>query len=48
MYKVFNKTYQPLRIREGRIPKRDFIMVDEITEQIKLLKKRGWVSTRKM
>jgi hypothetical protein len=48
MYKVFNKTYQPVRLVGRTILKRDFILVEEITNQITNLKKKGLLFIKKV
>lgn len=49
IYKVFNKTYQPILLIGGiRIAKRSFVMVERMTTQIKNLEERGLLAVRKM
>jgi len=48
MYKVFNKTYQPIRLVGKTILKRDFILVDEITSQMTNLKRKGLLFIKKV
>ena len=49
VYKVFNKTYQPIILIGGtRIPQRSFVMVTQITPQIRNLEEKGFLAVRKM
>lgn len=49
VYKVFNKTYQPIILVSGqRIAKRSFVIVKAITAQIRNLEDRGFLTVRKM
>ena len=47
-YKVFNKTYQPIRLVGNSIFKRDYIIVTKLTDQIKNLEKRGLLFVKKL
>lgn len=49
MYKIFNKTYQPIFLIGGeRIPKRSYTVVPNLTNQIKNLEARGLLAFRKL
>ncbi len=49
VYKVFNKTYQPIIMISGaRIPKRSYVMVNKLTTQLKNLEEKGLITLRKM
>lgn len=49
MFKVYNKTYQPLVLMDGmRIKQRDFILVEIITQQVKALEIKGLVLIKKL
>jgi len=40
-YKIFNKTYQPIRLIGKTIPQRSYILVEEKTNQMINLEKKG-------
>ena len=49
MYKIFNKTYQPIILADGkRIPQRSFVVVEKITHQIKNIEEKGLVIIKKI
>lgn len=49
VYKVFNKTYQPIILIGGiRIPMRSFVVVNSLTKQIQNLLDKGLITIRKM
>ena len=49
MFKVFNKTYQPIILMDGtRIHARSWITISNMTEQIINLETRGLILVRKM
>ena len=48
MFKVFNKTYQPIRLIDKIIPVRGFIFVEELTQQIKNIEKKGLLNIKKV
>jgi len=49
VYKIFNKTYQPIILISGmRIAKRSFIIIKKIDNQIKNLEEKGLITIRKM
>jgi len=48
MYKIFNKTYQPIRLVGRTILKRDFILVNIVTNQIKNLEDKGLLFIKKI
>jgi hypothetical protein len=47
-YKIFNKTYQPIKLVGRTILKRDFILVNTITAQIKNLEVKGLLNIKKI
>ena len=47
-YKVFNKTYQPLRLIGSIILGRDFIIVEEVTKQMKSLENKKLLFIKKI
>jgi hypothetical protein len=47
-YRIFNKTYQPIKLIGMTILKRDFIIVDRITSQMKNLEKKGLLFIKKV
>jgi len=47
-YKIFNKTYQPIKLIGMTILKRNFIIVDTITSQIKALENKGLLFIKKV
>lgn len=49
MFKIFNKTYQPIILVDGiRIFPRLFVVIEKITEQIKNLEIRGLIIIKKL
>ena len=48
MYKIFNKTYQPMRLVGRTILKRDFILVNIVTRQVKNLEGKGLLFIKKI
>lgn len=49
MYKIFNKTYQPILLIGGvRIPQRSYVFVEILTKQIKNLEARNFLISRKI
>jgi len=48
MYKVFNKTYQPIKLIGRTILKRDYILVEKITSQIKNLENKKLLFIKKI
>ena len=47
-YKIFNKTYQPMKLVGMIILKRDFIIVDTVTSQMRTLENRGLLFIKKI
>jgi len=47
-YKIFNKTYQPMKLVGMIILERKFIIVDNVTTQMKNLERRGLLFIKKM
>ncbi len=48
-YKIFNKTYQPVILTDGkRLAKRTSVIVEKLTNQIKNLEKKGMLSIKKI
>ena len=47
-YKIFNKTYQSLRLTSAIILPRKFIIVKEVTQQMKVLDSRGLLFIKKI
>ena len=48
MYKVFNKTYQPIRLVGRTILKRDFILVETATKQMRNFEAKGLLFIKKV
>ena len=47
-YKIFNKTYQPIRLVGRTILQRDFILVNVITKQMRNLENKGLLFIKKL
>jgi hypothetical protein len=47
-YKVFNKTYQPIKLIGRTILERKHIIVDELTFQMENLEKKGLLLIKKV
>lgn len=47
-YRIFNKTYQPMRLVGRIILQRDFILVDKVTKQMKNLEDKGLLFIKKL
>jgi hypothetical protein len=49
MFRIFNKTYQPMILIDGtRIAQRGFAHVQKITDQLRNLEMRGLIIIRKV
>jgi len=47
-YKIFNKTYQPIKLVGCIVLKRNFIIIDKLTSQVKRLERKGLLFIKKM
>ena len=47
-YRVFNKTYQPIKLVGKIILKRNYIIVNDLTNQMKNLEKKGLLFIKKL
>lgn len=48
IYKVFNKTYQPIRLVGRVVLERKFVLLEKITPQMKNLERKGLLLIKKM